>query len=171
MGTGIVPLSVAPSERSLVVLLMVSIDTASAASTVAGEKLSTRMPASRAVDFEVEVLDLADGEALEADRDGELHFDQAFVRRALESFGGRDVAVFDEAIEIEAHVLGESERPEVASEERPSRQTLIEKSVAGKMWTRVDMTKTSMKSNDNRHPWQARFAGVVCRRKTTGAAR
>ena len=108
-GTGSLPLSVAPSERSLIVLLMVSTAIASAASSVAGEKLSTRMPAGGAVDLEVEMLDLADREALEADRDRQLHFDEPFVRRALAPFGGRDVAIFHEPREIEAHVLAKCE--------------------------------------------------------------
>ena len=61
-----------------------------------------------AVDLEVEVLDFADREALEADRDRQLHFDEPFVRCVLEPFGGRDVAIFDQPREIEAHVLSQS---------------------------------------------------------------
>ena len=108
------PLSVAPSERSLDRLGDRFDGDASAASSVVGRKALDADAGRRAVDLEIEMFDLADGEALEADGDRQLHFDQPLVRVRLEAIGRRDVAIFHEPREIEAHVLTDCQCADVA---------------------------------------------------------
>ena len=166
IGTGSLPLSVG-AQRPFFDRLVDGLDRHGVGGQLGGWRKTFDADAGRrAVDLEIEVLDFADGEALKADRHRQLHLDDPLARRAVEAIGGRDVAVFHQPGEVEAHILGKRDRAQVGGENAidaiATRLKFRRQASVMSVFMRTSSVKTTTSA--------VRVGLAACRTLTAGAA-